>query len=152
MKSIVNWFEAAKPSPGVDDLCVQIGCHLEECGELLDALGMHKVADEVLQRANWFKTKHPPVLNGLKFDITCNERLAQILDAVADQHVTGLGVLSMLKKLGFTNSDLEIIEEVNESNWSKFDEEGQPFFDSNGKIRKGPDYKEPNLNKFIGDL
>jgi hypothetical protein len=34
---------------------------------------------------------------------------------------------------------------VNTSNWSKFGKDGQPFFDQNGKILKGPDYIPPAL-------
>ena len=39
----------------------------------------------------------------------------------------------------------EGVRRVNISNWSKFDSDGQPLRHQNGKIAKGPDYKEPDL-------
>jgi hypothetical protein len=44
----------------------------------------------------------------------------------------------------------EAVEEVNRSNWSKFEQEtGQPIFSPYGKIVKGPSYRAPNLKEFI---
>lgn len=40
------------------------------------------------------------------------------------------------------------LQEVNRSNWSKF-ENGEPIFDENGKIKKGPNYRPPDLSKFV---
>ena len=40
------------------------------------------------------------------------------------------------------------LNEVNNSNWSKF-ENGKAIFDGNGKIKKGTNYFKPNLIKFI---
>jgi hypothetical protein len=37
------------------------------------------------------------------------------------------------------------VTRVNASNWSKFDVNGTPFFDQNGKILKGPNYHAPDL-------
>jgi drug/metabolite transporter (DMT)-like permease len=36
-------------------------------------------------------------------------------------------------------------ERVNTSNWSKFDVDGNPIFNENGKISKGPNYTPPDL-------
>jgi hypothetical protein len=38
---------------------------------------------------------------------------------------------------------------VSTSNWSKFDEQGQPIFDANGKIKKGPRYVPPHLDECV---
>jgi hypothetical protein len=38
------------------------------------------------------------------------------------------------------------VKQVNESNWSKFDYKGYPIFNENGKIAKGPTYKQPELD------
>ena len=40
-------------------------------------------------------------------------------------------------------------DEVQRSNMSKLDENGKPIFNENGKVLKGPNYFEPNLEKFI---
>ena len=39
------------------------------------------------------------------------------------------------------------LDEVNRSNFSKF-VNGKPVFDENGKIKKGANYKEPDLKRF----
>ena len=39
--------------------------------------------------------------------------------------------------------------EVQESNMSKLDKTGQPIFNENGKVMKGPNYSKPNLKQFL---
>jgi predicted HAD superfamily Cof-like phosphohydrolase len=41
------------------------------------------------------------------------------------------------------------VDIVNTSNWSKFSPEGEPYFDQNGKILKGPNYKAPDLSECV---
>ena len=40
-------------------------------------------------------------------------------------------------------------EEVQNSNMSKLDKNGNPIYNENGKVLKGPNYFEPNLRKYI---
>ena len=40
-------------------------------------------------------------------------------------------------------------EEVQRSNMSKLDEDGNPIFNENGKVMKGPNYFKPNLKKIL---
>ena len=40
-------------------------------------------------------------------------------------------------------------DEVQNSNMSKLDENGNPIFNESGKVMKGPNYFKPNLSKFI---
>ena len=40
-------------------------------------------------------------------------------------------------------------EEVQNSNMSKLGEDGKPIYNEAGKVMKGPNYFEPNLNKFV---
>ena len=39
--------------------------------------------------------------------------------------------------------------EVQNSNMSKLDKNGKPIYNENGKVMKGPNYFQPNLQKFI---
>jgi predicted HAD superfamily Cof-like phosphohydrolase len=39
--------------------------------------------------------------------------------------------------------------EVQKSNMSKLDQKGDPIYDDNGKVLKGPNYFKPNFDKFI---
>lgn len=40
-------------------------------------------------------------------------------------------------------------KEVQSSNMSKLDNSGKPIYNENGKVMKGPNYFEPDLNKFL---
>lgn len=40
-------------------------------------------------------------------------------------------------------------KEVHSSNMSKLGPDGTPIYREDGKVLKGPDYREPNLEKFI---
>ena len=39
--------------------------------------------------------------------------------------------------------------EVQKSNMSKLDKDGNPIFNKSGKVMKGPNYFQPNLKKFL---
>ena len=43
----------------------------------------------------------------------------------------------------------ECFEEVQNSNMSKLDENGQPIYNESGKVMKGPNYFKPDLSKFV---
>ncbi len=43
----------------------------------------------------------------------------------------------------------EVFEEVHRSNMSKLGDDGKPIKREDGKILKGPNYKEPNLDKYF---
>ena len=40
-------------------------------------------------------------------------------------------------------------EEVQNSNMSKLDENGNPIYNDSGKVMKGPNYFKPDLSKFV---
>ena len=40
-------------------------------------------------------------------------------------------------------------DEVQNSNMSKLDENGEPIYNDSGKVMKGPNYFKPNLSKFV---
>lgn len=66
----------------------------------------------------------------------------EFLDSLADQIVTAAGVGHC------AGMDVPgAVEVVDHSNWSKF-VDGEPVFDNNGKITKGPDYFKPDLEGF----
>ncbi|AXY83337.1 hypothetical protein [Acidovorax phage ACPWH] len=139
INSIKNWFEQAVPNPTDKNRAVQIGCHFEEVGEMMDASCNHQfsIASEETKllaatlKENWPGVSHADV-----------DRAA-LLDALCDQIVTAIGVGHMF------GLDVEAaLAEVNRSNWSKF-VEGKPVFDVNGKIAKPATYSPPNLTPFV---
>jgi predicted HAD superfamily Cof-like phosphohydrolase len=131
------WFKRAVPNPTPKNQAVQMGVHMEEFVEMLDQLTyVDGTTIELVHReAEHFKHAMP--------DLTVADRV-ELLDSLCDQIVTATGVAHML------GMDIEgALKEVNRSNWSKFDDEGNPLFDKNGKIKKGPNYTPPELEKFV---
>ena len=139
-QSILDWFKEAKPEPTAKDVSVQIGCHFEEVAEMFDSLYMHEIETILQEEANWFKSRKETNATVLMVrDINKQE----LLDSLCDQVVTAIGVGYMM---GF--DIIGALNEVNNSNWSKF-ENGKAIFDENGKIKKGANYFKPDLIKFI---
>ena len=134
--NITLWHKRARPEPTEKDFDVQLGCHIEEFVEMLDSLtiraeGFDKAIDAL-----------EDVANGLKagtLTVSSVDR-GELLDSLADQIVTAVGVGHCAKM------DMNAaVQEVNDSNWSKFNYKGFPEFDDNGKVKKGERYRKPNL-------
>lgn len=139
-QSILDWFKEAKPEPTAKDVAVQIGCHFEEVSEMCEALYINET-DIVLQdEANWFKSRKA---TNTTVQMVQDFNKQELLDSLCDQVVTAIGVGYMM---GF--DIIGALNEVNNSNWSKF-ENGKAIFDENGKIKKGVNYFKPDLTKFI---
>ena len=136
-----QWFEQAIPEPTVEQTCIQVGVHYEECGEMMEAMHDEGTAFVTQELANDYKRCE---ISQLHHITTMGEvdRIA-LLDALADQIVTATGVAN-----AFGFDILGALAEVNLSNFSKF-ENDKPVFDKNGKITKGKHYTPPNLKPFI---
>ena len=77
-------------------------------------------------------------------DAIKNKNLVEIADALTD-------ILYVTYGAGHAfgiNLD-SCFDEVQNSNMSKLDVNGNPIYNENGKVLKGPNYFEPNLKKFI---
>lgn len=146
IQTTILWFKRARPQESLTTkhFHVQLGVHFEEVSEMLEQLNglddetrtmIIKAFDATKALADHLK-KNDGVIepNNMKL----------ILDSVCDQIVTATGVGYML------GSDVVgAMREVNRANWSKFDNEGQPLFDENGKVLKGPNYKVADLTPFV---
>lgn len=135
INKIQHWFKLAKPQPTERDVLTQVGCHFEEVAEFADALRcpahvkLHRLA--AMYKEGGFTPLTIP-----------DNKRPEVIDALCDQIVTAIGVGYML------GVDMQsALEEVNRSNYSKF-EGGKPLFDKNGKIIKGSDYTPPDLTKL----
>ena len=73
-----------------------------------------------------------------------NKDLIEVADALTD-------ILYVTYGAGHSfGIDLDkCFKEVQNSNMSKLDKDGNPIFNESGKVMKGPNYFKPNLNKFI---
>ena len=144
VKTILKWFQDAKPNPTIEDACVQIGCGYEETAERAFELTDATLHDELSEVANDYKRK-------LNYYIAALESLddkskIELLDSMCDEIVTRIGEAYML---GF--DIMGALNEVIASNDSKRMPDGSFPLDENGKITKeSPLFFSPDLSKFIG--
>lgn len=138
-----EWFAWAVPNPTQKNIHTQTGVHLEEVAEFVASLyGNNEVTrfrlDAAVQAIKDLSQHLKNNDNVLEFN-DANETL----DGLLDQIVTATGVAHML------NYDVVGgLNEVNRSNYSKF-VDGQPLFDENRKIKKGPQYSRPDLTPYL---
>ena len=149
IESIELWHKRARPNPTERDFDVQLGCHMEEFVEMIAALRFtHKNGSgvEMPGKNSMLYQQVKDFADGLKAG-RITAQIAdrnELVDSLADQIVTSVGV-------GHTASmkTARAVDIVNTSNWSKFSPDGQPYFDQNGKILKGPNYVPPALDDCV---
>ena len=73
-----------------------------------------------------------------------NKDLIEVADALTD-------ILYVTYGAGHAfGIDLDkCFDEVQNSNMSKLDENGNPIYNDSGKVMKGPNYFKPDLSKFV---
>lgn len=140
-----GWFEKAVPNPGTKNFTTQLGVHAEEFYEMLieltpqDDPTREALADAIV--AVKHLATHLKANGGVHVE---PDQQVPFLDALCDQLVTATGVAHM------SNFDpLGALNEVNRSNFSKFDDQGNPIFDENMKVTKGPNYSPADLTPFV---
>lgn len=137
---VLEWHKRACPAPDQKAMLVQMGCHFEEVAEMLDTIrAMDEVGGKAMDEAAEALHHLAEMLKSGRRQFYIVDR-TELLDSLADQMVTAVGV-------GYRAGmqPVEALTEVDISNWSKFDEQGQPIFDDNGKVKKGPNYRKPDL-------
>jgi predicted HAD superfamily Cof-like phosphohydrolase len=143
LQNTVLFFAKAFPEPSDKNRTTQMGVHFEEIAEMLKELDGDTPHSRALLRtahaAMHDLAEHSKKTGG----IFVTDRQA-FLDSIADQLVTATGCAyhHQMDAVGALN-------EVNRSNFSKFDDNGQPIFDENRKVTKGPNYSKPDLTRFI---
>jgi predicted HAD superfamily Cof-like phosphohydrolase len=141
IESINLWHQRARPHPTEVNFDVQLGCHFEEIVEMIDTLDFTNedgIEYDVHATRVALNTLARMLKHGeLKAHITDRK---EFLDAAADQVVTAVGAAHCA---GMDAG--EAVHRVNRSNWSKYDNDGQPIFNEHGKITKGPNYAPPDL-------
>ena len=147
LQSTYNWFSKAKPEPTSGDFIVQLGVHFEEVAECLASLTPECYESEhLLAKAYSAIHEFADALKATKktgFSVFPRDAV-EFLDSLGDQIVTAVGTAYM--------RDLKIVptmEEINRSNWSKFDDDGNPIFKDSGKIAKSSNYSPPDLTPYV---
>jgi predicted HAD superfamily Cof-like phosphohydrolase len=72
--------------------------------------------------------------------------MVEIADALGDQLYILCGTIL---KHGMQNIIEDVFNEIQESNMSKLDENGQPLFREDGKIMKSNKYFPPNIERIL---
>ena len=94
-------------------------------------------------------------INKLRLDLI-KEELSELTDAMKNKDL--LEVADALTDILYVTYgaghafgiDLDkCFEEVQNSNMSKLDENGNPIYNETGKVMKGPNYFKPDLSKFV---
>lgn len=143
LAKINTWHQRARPEPTIINFGVQLGCHFEEVVEMLETMTF---SDHTMARAPGSTTAAHLYLKHMADRLKSGEMMAiiedrkELLDSLADQVVTAVGVGHCAKM-----DVAEACKRVDDSNWSKFGDDGQPIFKEGGKIDKGPNYVKPDL-------
>jgi predicted HAD superfamily Cof-like phosphohydrolase len=149
IESIELWHKRARPNPTEQSFNVQLGCHLEEIVEMIESLRFtykNGTGVEMPGKNSMIYQQLKDFSDGLKSG-RITAQIADrkgLVDSVADQIVTGVGV-GHCANMKITRA----VDIVNTSNWSKFSPEGQPYFDQDGKVLKGPNYVPPALEDCV---
>lgn len=141
---IANWFTEAKPTVTNKAINTQIGVHFEEVAEMLDAMEAPDDFDieQLIAEASIALETLATALK--QSDTILKIDRVNFVDALADQVVTAIGSGTFL---GMNVPGA--IEEVDLSNWSKFDDNGRAILDANGKIMKSQNYFKAKLEQFV---
>jgi len=125
------------------------GTNFELVGDFMEAFGQ-----DVQFEPTWpdFNTRE------LRLELIAEE-LDELSDAVADRDMVQIAdaltdLLYVVYGAGHTfGIDLdECFQEVHSSNMSKLGEDGRPIHREDGKVMKGPNYFEPDLEAILGAL
>jgi predicted HAD superfamily Cof-like phosphohydrolase len=100
----------------------------------------------IKERAFLLRHKLMDEENSEYIEACVNKDLVGIADALGDQLYILCGTIL---KHGLQHKIEEIFDEIQRSNMSKLDADGQPIFREDGKILKGPGYTPPDINKIL---
>lgn len=141
--STQEWFRRAMPVPTRKNFHVQLGVHVEEFCEMLVTLAAGDAESlELITTAIDATSALALGLKGGTVDIAGADWV-EFFDGVMDQRVTGIGLAHII------GADVDGgINEVDSSNESKY-VDGQPVWDANGKIAKGPNYRRAQLRPYL---
>jgi predicted HAD superfamily Cof-like phosphohydrolase len=76
-----------------------------------------------------------------------NNDLVEIADALGDMMYILCGTII---EHGLQHKIEEVFDEIQRSNMSKLDENGEPIYREDGKVMKGPNYFKPDFSKILG--
>jgi len=139
------WLDACGKEPSIENVSVQIGCHIEEFCEFLKAIrsdseGYAKLIQRTVADLEWFAVKLKTRDQMVYIPVYLR---TDALDALCDSEVTGNGVAYLSKfnkpvadKLVLDSNDAKLID-------------GKPVILEGGKIGKPDGWKAPDLRRLV---
>ena len=112
-----------------------IGNNYEPTTELTD--------EEVLLRYKLMREENEEYLEAAQ-----KGDLIEVADALGDQLYILCGTIL---RHGLQHKIAEVFEEIQRSNMSKLDENGQPIYREDGKVLKSDLYFKPDINKILSE-
>ena len=97
--------------------------------------------DEILLRYTLLREENEEYLEAAN-----NGDIVEIADALGDQLYILFGTLL---KHGLQYKIEEVFNEIQSSNMSKLDANGQPIYREDGKVLKGPNYFRPDIKSIL---
>lgn len=79
-------------------------------------------------------------------DAAANNDLVEVADALGDMLYILCGTIL---EHGMQHKIEEVFNEIQRSNMSKLDSNGQPIYREDGKVLKGPNYFKPNIQAIL---
>ena len=112
---------------------------------------METFGQEIKEKASFPDDK----ITSLRYDLI-KEELSELKDAIDKKDIKEVAdaltdILYVTYGAGHAfGIDLDkCFDEVQKSNMSKLGVDGKPIYNEKGKVMKGPNYFEPDLNKFV---
>lgn len=75
-----------------------------------------------------------------------NNDLTEVADALGDMLYILCGTII---EHGLQHKIEEVFDEIQRSNMSKLDNNGEPIYREDGKVMKGPNYSKPDFSKIL---
>ncbi|WP_324721827.1 nucleoside triphosphate pyrophosphohydrolase family protein [Salinimicrobium sp. HB62] len=101
-------------------------------------------AEKVQLRYELMKEENEEYLEAAK-----NGDLVEVADALDDMLYILCGTII---EHGLQHKIADVFEEIQRSNMSKLGPDGKPIYREDGKVLKGPNYSQPNLEKILSNV
>lgn len=145
LDTIHLWFKRVHPDMSSRELDLQVAILLEEFQELLFTFELefnrefhldHRILADQINKISY-------ALKEGKTSLTIKDR-TKFAKESGDVVVAAMGAMT---QAGINAK--KVVQKIDESNWSKLDFNGKPYYDENGKVIKGENYRAPNLSKYV---
>ncbi|MGA9639475.1 hypothetical protein [Flavobacterium sp.] len=101
------------------------------------------VQEKKILRYNLMKEENEEYLEAVQ-----NNDLVEIADALGDMMYILCGTII---EHGLQDKIEAVFDEIQRSNMSKLDQDGNPIYREDGKVLKGPNYFKPDFSKILNE-